>query len=95
MKAEEFDKKCDEGKEDMLKYLDLDTTISAKEFCKSPQTYFRGGARLGSGRKLSGRKSFTVRIKPKLQQQAAKKAASLGMSFSDYIEKLLQTKMVS
>lgn len=45
-----------------------------------------GGARKGSGRPASGRKAYTVRLKPAAMRVLLARAKSKGLTLSEYLE---------
>lgn len=45
-----------------------------------------GGARKGSGRQPSGRKPYTVRLKPAAMRVLLARAKSKGLTLSEYLE---------
>lgn len=74
--TEEFDRRFDAG-EDISDLVDW-----------SKGKRLHGGKRPGSGRKATGRKAYTVRLRPEVHETIQRKAQKNGVTISEYIEKL-------
>jgi hypothetical protein len=74
--TEEFDRKFDAG-EDISNLVDW-----------SKGKRLLGGKRSGSGRRATGRKAYTVRLRPEVHERIQQGAQKKGVSISEYIEEL-------
>lgn len=74
--TEEFDRRFDAGED--ISHL-IDWTRGKR---------LHGGRRPGSGRKSTGRKAYTVRLRPEVHETIHQRAQKKGISISDYIEEL-------
>lgn len=76
MSAEEFDRKFDAG-EDISGLVDW-----------SKGKRLHGGKRPGAGRRVTGRKAYTVRLHPEVHKRIEQRAQKKGVTISEYIEEL-------
>jgi hypothetical protein len=72
----EFDRLFDEGSDRIDAFIDWSKAKG------------RGGRRVGSGRKPSGRKPYQIRLKPETHLRLQQRAMRLGVSISQVVEDL-------
>jgi predicted HicB family RNase H-like nuclease len=74
---EEFDRLFDEGSDAIDAFIDY-----------AHPRIGHGGARPGAGRKPSGRRQYTIRLKPEVHACLKKQARAAHQTLAEYIENL-------